>query len=130
MEALIFDTTFLIDFQRERRTGDGPAHRFLEHHREHGARLSVISFAEFAEGFANPEDPILLSVADSHELLAVDVVIAATYARIVRTLRAQGRLIGGNDLWIAATALRHENALVTRNLEHFARVPGLRVMGY
>ncbi|NCY22580.1 VapC toxin family PIN domain ribonuclease, partial [bacterium] len=35
-----------------------------------------------------------------------------------------------NDLWIACTALVRGEALLTRNVEEMARVPGLRVMGY
>lgn len=35
MEALIFDTTFLIDFQRERSAAsEGPAHGFLRENAE------------------------------------------------------------------------------------------------
>ena len=42
MESLIFDTTFLIDFQRER-TGKlrGGAHEFLEAHKDAGAYLLI-----------------------------------------------------------------------------------------
>ena len=43
MDSLIFDTTFLIDFQRERAVGKGPAHAFLERHTEDIAYLPVIS---------------------------------------------------------------------------------------
>jgi predicted nucleic acid-binding protein len=39
-------------------------------------------------------------------------------------------LIGSNDLWIAATALEREMALVTRNTAEFSRVPGLKIKGY
>ncbi len=130
MEALIFDTTFLIDFQRERRRGKGRAHRFLENRKDHYARISAVTLGEFAEGFDNPEDPILLSVADSYEILPVDVVVAKTYARITRALRSDGNLIGANDLWIGATALHHENPVVTRNADHFTRIPGLLIQGY
>ncbi|TVR53228.1 MAG: type II toxin-antitoxin system VapC family toxin [Puniceicoccaceae bacterium] len=130
MEALIFDTTFLIDFQRERSSGKGRAHRFLKNREGHGAKISAISFGEFAEGFENPNDPILLSVADSYEILPINVAVAKTYARIIRALRLDGNLIGANDLWIAATALLHENPIVTRNVEHFARVPGIQVQSY
>ena len=45
-----------------------------------------------------------------------------------RDLAANGQLIGGNDLWIAATSLAHGMPLVTRNGDHFKRVPGLEVI--
>ena len=130
MEALIFDTTFLIDFQRERKNGDGPAHRFLSTHEDYYARISVISFGEFAEGFQSLNDPVLLSIADSFEVLPVDVPVARVYAQLTRTLRRNGDLIDANDLWIAATAFHYANPVITRNLEHFTRVPGLQVRNY
>jgi predicted nucleic acid-binding protein len=39
-------------------------------------------------------------------------------------------LIGANDLWIAAAALRHGEPLVTRNARDFQRVPRLQVLTY
>ncbi len=39
-------------------------------------------------------------------------------------------LIGTNDLWIAATALANDMPLVTKNAEHFRRVPGIEIADY
>jgi predicted nucleic acid-binding protein len=55
---------------------------------------------------------------------------AWTYGQTYRFLKQNGLLIGANDLWIAATAIAHDLPLVTRNTDHFRRVPGLKVMGY
>lgn len=52
------------------------------------------------------------------------------YGELYRYLRRRGSLIGTNDLWIAATALVHGMPLVTRNVEHFERVPGLELVEY
>lgn len=130
--TLVFDTTFLIDFQRERRREGsyGPAHRFLVDNRETSMQLPVTALGEFAEGFADPADPVLRATADQFEVLPVDARTAYHYADITRRLRADGCLIGTNDLWIAACALRHGHGLVTRNTGELRRVPGLRVVGY
>jgi predicted nucleic acid-binding protein len=56
--------------------------------------------------------------------------VAWEYGRACRFLRDTGRLIGANDLWIAATALAHGMPVVTRNAEHYRRVPGLEVETY
>lgn len=45
-------------------------------------------------------------------------------------LEAAGKPIGPHDLLIAATALGHGHALVTRNVSEFSRVPGLEVVNW
>lgn len=57
-----------------------------------------------------------------------DLGICKAYARIKRGLRtASGshRLVGDNDLWIAACAVRHAIPLITHNRRHFEGIPGL-----
>lgn len=46
MEHLIFDTTFLIDFQRERKVARGAAHSFLEAHADAIAYLPVTAYGD------------------------------------------------------------------------------------
>ncbi|HUO09110.1 MAG TPA: type II toxin-antitoxin system VapC family toxin [Phycisphaerae bacterium] len=45
-------------------------------------------------------------------------------------LRSQKLRIGTYDLKIAAVALTHDATLITRNLQHFSKVPGLRVQDW
>ena len=85
---------------------------------------------EFTEGFSNPEDPLLQTVRTHHHLLPIDDRTALAYGRIVRALRQEGRLIGTNDLWIAATSVRYALLLVTENAAQFGRVTGLEVTTY
>ena len=59
--------------------------------------------------------------------LPFDDAAAAQYGVIRADLRREGRMIGANDLMIAAIALSCEMILVTRNAVEFRRVPGLRV---
>ena len=130
MEPLIFDTTFLIDFQRERSGFRGRAYAFLEDHADSVAYLPMTAYGEFAEGFPNRTDPAFLSVVESFELLPVTRAVADRYADVARALRARGKLIGSNDLWIAAAALERDLVLVTRNTAEFSRVTGLNIKGY
>lgn len=122
----------MIDLQRERRTGagDGPAHRFLTDAPELELHLSTVALGEFAEGFDNDDHPILRVVRELHVILPVDERTALDYGRITRRLRKAGRLIGSNDLWIAASSLRHGLPLVTANAADFRRVEGLDVITY
>jgi tRNA(fMet)-specific endonuclease VapC len=50
------------------------------------------------------------------------------YARIRLALQTAGKLIGPNDMLIAAHALALGIPLVTANLDEFHRVPGLAVV--
>lgn len=130
MDQLIFDTTFLIDIQRERKRGQGKAHDFLAENRESFAFLPVVAVGEFREGFESDSDPVFLSVVEAFEILPVGRRAAEIYGREVRRLRHAGKLIGSNDLWIAATAMEKSAPLVTRNLDHFSRITGLELRGY
>ncbi len=127
-----FDTTFLIDFQRERtrEETDGPAHAFLAADPDVELLLPATALGEFAEGFAGVEDPILRTVRELHVLLPVDEETALVYGRITRALRRRGRLIGTNDLWIAATSIRHDVPLVTANVADFSRVERIQLLPY
>lgn len=52
---------------------------------------------------------------------------AEHYAKIRADLTAQGRLIGANDLMIAAIALANKATLITHNTGEFERVQGLLI---
>lgn len=60
-------------------------------------------------------------------VLAFDKVAAQHYAAIRHQMEVAGKIIGPNDLIIAATARAHRLTLVTHNVGEFARVPGLMV---
>lgn len=49
------------------------------------------------------------------------------YGRIRALLEKSGKLIGNNDLWIAAHCLTLDLTLVTNNTREFQRVPKLRI---
>jgi tRNA(fMet)-specific endonuclease VapC len=58
--------------------------------------------------------------------VAFDDGAANYYGRIRADLHRAGKLIGPNDLLIAAMALANDLVLVTRNVKELGRVPGLR----
>lgn len=59
------------------------------------------------------------------QILPFDSECAAHAARIRTELEAAGTPIGPHDTLIAATAIRHQATLVTRNVREFSRVAGL-----
>jgi len=60
-------------------------------------------------------------------VLSYDVAAARVYGQVRAQLESAGRPLADADLQIAATALIHDLELVTGNVKHFKRVPGLRI---
>ncbi len=60
------------------------------------------------------------------KLLDFDWAVAESYAEIRKHLKAKGRPIPENDIWIAATAIAYGLKLITRD-QHFANIDFLNV---
>lgn len=60
-------------------------------------------------------------------VLDIDLDTAREHSRIWADLAKAGKIIGMNDLWIAATCVCHDLKLVTYNVREFKRIPGLEV---
>ncbi len=60
-------------------------------------------------------------------VLPYDAEAARVFGEIQARLETEGQVMADADLQIAATAIHHELELVTGNLRHFQRVPGLRI---
>lgn len=61
------------------------------------------------------------------EILLHDIETADHYALIVRRLKAKGRPIPTNDIWIAANAMKHGLALYSFD-NHFEEIEGLLLL--
>lgn len=59
-------------------------------------------------------------------VLISDTATAQAYGQIKSALRAKGRPIPENDIWIAAIAMQYNLTLVTRD-GHFGEVDGLAI---
>lgn len=75
---------------------------------------------------AAPRLAALAQLLRPMQLLPFDSECAAQAARLRAGLEALGTPIGPHDTLIAATALRYQAILVTRNVREFSRVPGLQ----
>jgi tRNA(fMet)-specific endonuclease VapC len=62
--------------------------------------------------------------ATASSVLLCDTVTAQHYGKIKSLLRAKGRPIPENDIWIAAIAQQYQLGVVSRD-EHFEEVDGL-----
>lgn len=62
-------------------------------------------------------------------VVPVTEVIALRAAALFTTLRARGKTIDNEDIFIAATALELKVPVMTRNKKHFEHVEELRIVG-
>jgi tRNA(fMet)-specific endonuclease VapC len=72
-----------------------------------------------------PRLAALVQLLRPMQILPFDSECAAVAARLRAELEAAGTPMGPHDTLIAATALRHQATLVTRNVRAFSRVAGL-----
>ncbi|HSW29381.1 MAG TPA: type II toxin-antitoxin system VapC family toxin [Longimicrobiales bacterium] len=130
-EALILETTFLVDLEREAlAAAPGRAHAFLEAYGDRALCITLTTAGELACGPRVEEQEAWRRLVTRFKVLTPDLDASWSYGQTYRYLADNGLLIGANDLWIAAVALVHGLPLVTRAEAHFRRVPGLRVLGY
>lgn len=128
---LILETTFLIDLEREHHRGSpGPAVKFLESNDEARLYLPFIVTGELAAGISMRDRARWQAFLSPFYVLPSTPDVSWHYGRAYRHLQENGTLIGANDLWIAATGLAYHMPVVTRNVEHFRRVPALEVESY
>ena len=120
---MILDTNALSAF------ADGQAGVADALRRAARAALPVIVLGEFRYGIAASRhraayEAWLETHLHGFDVLAVTDETAVTYARLRVALKRAGRPIPANDAWIAALALQHRLAVLSRD-QHFDAVPGL-----
>jgi len=129
--ALILETSFLVDFERENDRGaPGPALSFLEGHQDARLYVTFTVAGGLAAGSSFAARSRWEEFLGPFHILPFTADVSWEYGRAFRYLRDNGLLIGANDLWIAATALAYRMPLVTRDTEHYRRVPDLDVESY
>ena len=121
---MILDTNALSAFV-DGETGIGEVLR-----RQARAAIPVIVLGEFRYGIAQSKhrpayEAWLESQLPHFEVLSVTEETAAAYAALRVSLRRSGRPIPANDAWIAALALQHRMAVLSRDA-HFDVVPSLK----
>lgn len=79
---------------------------------------------------ATPRLAALAQLLKPLQVLPFDSECAAIAAQLRVSLESAGIPIGPHDTLIAATALRHQAPLVTRNVREFSRVAGLRLVNW
>lgn len=94
---------------------------------------SSVAIGELYKGaFRSPEPEKHLAnigtvLSSAVTILPFDVAAARVYGEIEAHLSSRGQTLEDADLRIAATAICHGLEVVTGNLRHFDRIPGIRL---
>ncbi len=126
--GVLIDTSLLVAIER----GDAS----IDEAGEGSKAISVITVSELLHGVYRADPArrtrrrlVVERMLASFDPLPIDEEIARVHAEVGAALAEQGAAVGGNELWIGATALVHELEVATRDRRSFARIPGLRLVG-
>jgi tRNA(fMet)-specific endonuclease VapC len=86
--------------------------------------LGELFFGAVKSGRPSENTATLERFAASRAIVPCDLDVAREYGRLKQTLKAKGRPLPENDIWIAAAAIHHGMVLITRD-HHFREVPDL-----
>lgn len=125
----LLDTNICIYIIKHRPAG--VRERFARHRADELA-MSVITWGELRYGaeksqYREQSMQAIERLSNSVLLAELDAGVAEHYGDIRSSLERQGRVIGNNDLWLAAHARSRGWVLVTNNEREFIRVEGLVV---
>lgn len=122
----LLDTNIVSDLLRNPR---GPITHRIRQVGEAAVCTSIIVAAELRYGAAKKASPLLTERVETIlarlAIMPFETPADAVYGRLRAQLEARGRLIGGNDLLIAAQSLALDCTLVSDNETEFARIEGL-----
>ncbi len=129
--AFLFDTDAISEVLR--RKPARPYLRWLASIPRAEQFTSAVVIGELYKGaFRSPDRERHLENIDSRVLQAVtvlpyDVAVARVFGEIQAGLARHGQGLADADLQIAATAIHHGLEVVTGNVRHFERIPGIRI---
>ncbi len=127
----LLETSFLIDYFQQKEK----AKMVMDEVKNSGELgTSAICLAEVYEGafYSYYKEASLAAVANMirkvfQTIWNVDKEIAKEFGLIRGKLRKKGQVIDDLDIFISATCLIHNLVLVTFNLNHFKRIPDLKI---
>jgi tRNA(fMet)-specific endonuclease VapC len=124
---MIADTDVLIDFLQ----GKGStAERIALELGQAQLHTTVVTRFELLAGVRSArQEKLVMELLDALPCLPLDTSAADRAAEVRRSLERRGQWIGMGDSLIAGITLANGGVLLTRNRQHFERVPGLALGG-
>ena len=133
---MILDTTFLVDVLRGDVRENPTATEHIEAIDATGTgKVSSVSVMELWEGVhladaTESERTRVGELLDGIHELPFDRSVAMRAGELSAALLSGGERIETSDVMIGATALVHDEPVLTRNVEHFDRIEGLDIDTY
>lgn len=133
--GLLIDSTLLIRAEKERLTPANLMAEILDRWGDVELAISAMSAGELLHGCWRADTParrarreeFVEAVLAAVPVVAITLAIMRVFAEVDARLRAAGSRLPTSDLLIASTALARGDDVVTGNVRHFDRVPGLTV---
>lgn len=120
----VLDSDVLIDYLR----GAGPGRDFVRGFAgPAGYRVTAVTAFELALGRSYRESPGPVDALLAAPVLTLTRRAGLRGGALLHELRSRGTPIDVRDAMQAGICLEADSPLVTRNVSHFDRVPGLRV---
>jgi len=69
-------------------------------------------------------------IGEQLDIMPIDERVAEKAGEITADLKKRGEKIDLNDIYIAATALIHDETILTGNIKHFEKIKGLKVVDW
>ena len=126
-QVIIVDTSVLIDFFRKT---DKSKSLLISLVREgYSFHISAITEYEIYSGATAMQKEFWQELLDKTEVLAFDKQVVQVAIEINGDLKRARKQIALPDLFIAATAIRHNLPFATLNRKHFERIAALNLVG-
>jgi len=127
----VIDSSVLIAAER----GQLDLHAALGDHRDETFAISAVTASELLHGVHRiasskrmATEVFVEGILERLPILSFDLRSARVHARLWAETVSGGNTVGERDLIIAATALAHDYAVVTRDRRSFPRIPSLTVI--
>jgi predicted nucleic acid-binding protein len=123
---IVVDTDVIIDFFSGRSPGAEVVLNLIS--REEAALTSISVFELYAGIEGKRRLSQIETLIRDLTIFPLDVIEAAIAGQIYTQLKSKGRLIGTHDILIAGICLANGLPLYTKNVTHFSKIEGLRIV--
>jgi predicted nucleic acid-binding protein len=132
MKPALVDTDILSEFLRGSSKVVENAEKYLQSY--NAINFSIITYYEILNGLlykdARKQLKKFTDFAELNKVLPLTISATKQAAEIYADLKKKGQPIGHTDCLIAGIALTNRLQLITNNIDHFKRVPGLEIVNW